>query len=126
MSSYREYINVPEKASNILSFIPLTDIGNIYENIAYSFAQELLINGNMVSTNFQFYDKFIDFANCAKVFSVLSVPCKSCGLNFREVIDGKWCAHTDSEIRPVPGYTYMDLSDCEEQFSEEAIDLVSF
>lgn len=123
---YEKYILSPHEFTNVLTLIPLNDIGNIYENIAYSFAKELLVNNNLLSSSSQYYDKITAFANCAKTVEVAGVACESCGLHYGEVVDEKWCLHTDAKIGPKPRYTYMDLSDCEEKLIEKSKDLVYF
>lgn len=126
-TSYEEYIASPHESENVLTLIPLNDIGNIYENIAYSFAKELVINPNLLSKDFPFYTKMVDFGNCARAIDVAGVACKTCGLHFYETADGKYCPHKDPEVRPKPAYTFLDLSPCNKSKLEtKEIDLASF
>lgn len=82
--SYKMYSENPKEHSNILTFIPLTDIGNIYENIAYSFSQEMLEISKKYPVKVEKYKNFIEFAKCAEAITVAAVPCKSCGLHLYE------------------------------------------
>lgn len=125
-TSYEDYIANPHESENVLTIIPLNDIGNIYENISYSFAKELLINPDLLSKNSTFYTKIIDFGNCARAIDLAGVECKSCGLHFNETVDGKWCTHKDPDVRPKPAYTFLDLSPCKRQLEVNEIDLASF
>lgn len=124
--SYEDYIANPHESENVLSFIPLSDIGNIYENIAYSFAKELVLNSDLFSKDSTFYNKIFDFGNCARAIDVVGVVCKTCGLHFNETVDGKWCTHKDPDVRPKPAYTFLDLSPCERKIQVNEIDLASF
>ncbi|SFO31729.1 hypothetical protein SAMN05421741_13616 [Paenimyroides ummariense] len=125
-TSYEDYIANPHESENVLSFIPLSDIGNIYENIAYSFAKELLINPDLLSKDAPFYTKMIDFGNCATAINVAGVACKTCGLHFYETADRKYCPHKDPEVSPKPAYTFLDLSPCKGKLETKEIDLASF
>lgn len=124
--SYKDYVANPRKTENVLTLIPLTDIGNIYENIAYSFAKELLLNPNLLSKDAPFYTKMADFGSCARAIDVAGAACKSCGLNFNERVDGKYCPHKDPKVSPKPAYTFLDLSPCERKIQVNEIDLASF
>ncbi|MEG1239450.1 MAG: hypothetical protein RSD30_17925 [Flavobacterium sp.] len=125
-TSYQDYVANPRKTENVLTLIPLTDIGNIYENIAYSFAKELVINPDLLSKDSPFYTKMFDFGNCARAIDVAGAACKSCGLNFNERVDGKYCPHKDPDVKPKPAYTFLDLSPCERKLETKEIDLASF
>ncbi|KAA5531693.1 hypothetical protein [Paenimyroides baculatum] len=125
-TSYKDYIANPHESENVLSFIPLSDIGNIYENIAYSFAKELVLNPDLLSKDAPFYTKMVDFGNCARSIDVAGAACKSCGLNFNERVDGKYCPHKDPKVSPKPAYTFLDLSPCERKLEVNEIDLASF
>ena len=125
-TSYEDYIANPHENENVLSFIPLSDIGNIYENIAYSFAKELVLNPDLLSKDSPFYTKMIDFGNCATAIDVAGVACKTCGLHFYETADGKYCPHKDPKVSPKPAYTFLDLSPCKRKLKTKEIDLASF
>lgn len=125
-TSYENYIANPHESENVLTLIPLNDIGNIYENIAYSFAKELLINPDLLSKDSPFYTKMIDFGNCATAIDVPGVACKTCGLHFYETVDGKYCTHKDPKVSPKPAYTFLDLSPCNRKLETKEIDLASF
>lgn len=125
-TSYEDFAANPHDSKNVLSFIPLSDIGNIYENIAYSFAKELLINPDLLSKDSPFYTKMIDFGNCARAIDVPGVACKTCGLHFYETADGKYCTHKDPIVSAKPAYTFLDLSPCNRKLETKEIDLASF
>lgn len=125
-TSYEDFAANPHVSKNVLSFIPLSDIGNIYENIAYSFAKELLINPDLLSKDSPFYTKMIDFGNCARAIDVPGVACKTCGLHFYETADGKYCKHKDPIVSAKPAYTFLDLSPCNRKLETKEIDLASF
>lgn len=121
--SYQEYITNPHDNENILTFIPLTDIGNVYENIAYSFAKELILNPDLLSKDTSFYDKMVDFGNCATAIDVAGIACKTCGLHFYETVNGKYCPHKDPKVSPKPAYTFLDLSPCKRKTETKYIDV---
>lgn len=125
-TSYEDYIANPHESENVLTLIPLNDIGNIYENIAYSFAKELIINLDLLSKDSPFYNKIVDFGDCARAIDVPGVPCKTCGLHFYETADGQYCPHKDPKVSPKPAYTFLDLSPCKRKLEVQEIDLASF
>lgn len=125
-TSYEDYIANPHESENVLTLIPLNDIGNIYENIAYSFGKELILNPDLLSKNSLFYTKMVDFGNCARAIDVAGVACKTCGLHSYETADGKYCPHKDPKVSPKPAYTFLDLSPCKRKLEVQEIDLASF
>lgn len=108
--SFQQFITQPELALNVLGFVPLNDIENIYENISYSISHAVNSTSS-VKTNAEspaVYYQFINLADCAREVTYPSEPCKKCGRDWG--VPG--CTNTDKNTIAKPSRIYMDFSDC--------------
>lgn len=117
--SYHEFKLNPSNYEKVLLLIPITEIGNIYENIAYSFAKELLLYPDLYPENAPLYSEMIEFAKCSEMITIPAKPCQVCGLHFYELKDGAYCKHRDPKVAPVPSYSYLELSPCDKNIPKK-------
>src|SRR5690554_1190903 len=108
--SYREFVIHPDIYRAQLSFLPLNDIENIYENIRFSFSN---LNQGLSKTTSNYelptgLQRLQDLP-CAVTMNVPGQVCKGSG----EVkhVHGEECSMSGSD-RATPGYTYIDTRDC--------------
>src|SRR5690554_6543133 len=108
--SYREFVIHPDIYRAQLSFLPLNDIENIYENIRFSFSN---LNQGLSKTTSNYelptgLQRLQDLP-CAVTMNVPGKVCKGSG-EVRHV-HGEECSMSGSD-RATPGYTYIDTRDC--------------
>src|SRR5690554_7080677 len=70
--SFDRFIQNPNLTMDVLGFIPLEDIEDIYENIANSYSHGLR---NISSITPSPFPQFIDLADCADVVTVDGTTC---------------------------------------------------
>lgn len=103
-TSLERFIQNPSDIMSMLSFVPLNDIENIYDNIAYSYSEGLRSTTEINPISFP---QFIDLSDCAELVVEEGTPCA--GRAKHEY--GESCSKIGSE-RATPSSTYMDFSDC--------------
>lgn len=108
---FQQFIMHPELTTDILGFIPLNDIENIYENIDYSISHGLMSTSSVQTTNASatVVRQFID---CLIVTIIPAQPCQACGQYKGEVRNGRVCTNTNPETMPVEGSVTYDFSGC--------------
>ncbi|WKW46934.1 hypothetical protein P3875_02445 [Myroides sp. JBRI-B21084] len=108
---FQQFITQPELTLNVLGFVPLNDIENIYENINYSISHGVNSTSS-VKTNGNSSATFYQFADCVVVTVNPPQPCQVCGLYKGEVKDGKKCVNDNPATMPKSGSVIYDFTDC--------------
>lgn len=107
---FQQFVSHPELTMNVLGFIPLNDIENIYENIKQSTSQAAKSTSSVSTNNYAaVYYQFINLADCATTVVVDGQPCKGSGNPKHNY--GEQCGMSGND-RATPGYSYMDFSGC--------------
>ncbi len=104
---FLDFISNPGLTPQLLSFFPLNDIDNIYENIKYSISRPSMQTYGAV--NHSLSVSFINITDCARTVVVEGTLCKGSGMPKHQY--GEDCSMTGNK-RATPGYSYMDFSDC--------------
>lgn len=109
--SFQQFITQPELTLNMLGFVPLNDIENIYNNIAFSVTNNLIQGKG--SGSGAGYENVISLQPigqdpCSVRVEVPAVPCKGDGH-----MPGETC-YMKGDDRAQGGYYYYDNSECYE------------
>ncbi|HLV45947.1 MAG TPA: hypothetical protein VKY32_02785 [Flavobacterium sp.] len=102
------FIKNPNSILNVLGFIPLNDIEDIYENIAYSFSEGLKRTSSSEGVYPSYFYEMKNLSDCVEEVSYPSEPCKKCGRDYGQ----PGCRNTDRSTRAKPPMSFMDFSDC--------------
>src|SRR5690606_10702871 len=103
------FIRDPNSILNVLGFIPLNDIEDIYENIAYSYSQILRGTSSVSVKGIRpEIPVFFDMADCMDLVTIGGDPCT--GDAHHQYGDD--ACNLEGNQRATPGYSFMDFSDC--------------
>jgi len=109
--SFDRFIQNPNLTMDVLGFIPLADIEDIYENIANSYTQILRSASAIGTNNYPSIPGFFDLADCTDFVVVEGTPCTG---DAQHQYGDDSCNLAGSD-RATPGYSYMDFSDCDDK-----------
>lgn len=101
----------PELTKDVLGFIPLNDIENIYENIDYSISHGLMSTSAVQTTSTSPAVTLV-FSDCVIVTIIPPQPCKRCTQYKGEVRNGRICTNDNPETMPIGGSVTYDFSGC--------------
>jgi len=108
---FQQFVANPESIINVLGFVPLNDIENIYENISYSISHGLNSTSAVqtTSTSPVLFTEFINLADCIGEVTYPAQPCKD--VNHHPYGDTR-CPHRGTDMGATPPRTYLDFSKC--------------
>lgn len=108
---FQQFVANPELTLNVLGFVPLNDIENIYENISYSISHGLNSTSAVqtTSTSPVLFTEFINLADCIGEVTYPAQPCKD--VNHHPYGDTR-CPHRGTDMGATPPRTYLDFSKC--------------
>lgn len=105
---FQQFVANPESIINVLGFVPLNDIENIYENIDYSISHGLMSTSSVqtTSTSPTVVRLFID---CVDITIVPEQPCQG---RDQHSYGDKSCPHRGTSLGATPPRIIYDFSDC--------------
>ena len=105
---FQQFVAHPESIIDVLGFVPLNDIENIYENISYSISHGLNSTSSVqtTSTSPTVVRLFID---CVEI---TIVPEQPCGGRDQHSYGDQSCPHRGTRLGATPARTIYDFSGC--------------
>lgn len=108
---FQQFIMHPELTTDVLGFVPLNDIENIYENIHYSISHGLMSTSSVQTTSTSPVIT-LQFTDCVTVTIIPPQPCQVCTQYKGEVRNGRVCTNDNPLTMPVGGSVTYNFSDC--------------